>query len=247
MQKNLNFLKTIINKLIFLSNKFFSLLAHTRGKKHQFLLSLSIIIKIPVIIFYYITGRIPVSFKMNKREFSIYKDLNKFGFSYSDKIEISQKLLQEVHDSFYRKYQNKRIDNNQILRFPIEYLPIEKDLKNSIYRTIEYQLKSVISNYLFHMPYCKKVCFMYSRNNQIIENSSQYWHLDKTGPKTLKIFITLHETNQSHGVLKFINSSMSRLVDNKYRYTKSGLKKRLSDHDIENTLKSKPDFKIVSL
>tara|TARA_B100000579_G_C22714620_1_gene796288 strand:+ start:239 stop:1129 length:891 start_codon:yes stop_codon:yes gene_type:complete len=243
----INLKNKISNKILFITNKFFYFLAHTRGAKHKVLLFISIIFKIPLIIFYFMQRVLLIikNIHMNTKELNIFKELNQYGYSYSDKIKISNNLLKKLNDSFYNKYQDKVIDNKQ-LRFPIEYLPIDQDLEKYICETIDNQLTSVISNYLFHMPYRKKVCYMYSRNTETISNSSQYWHLDRTGPKTLKIFITLHQTNHSHGLLKFIDSKISKIIEVNYKYTKSGLLKRLSDEDIEKVIKDNNDFEIIN-
>ena len=152
---------------------------------------ISVLIKIPGIIFLFINTYLnikkPVNILSQKK---VLRELNEFGFSIINKSYFSLSFIDKLHNSFYEKCSIKKI--NQINE-PIIYEPLTKNNLNRVLSIIEKNYMNMISKYLFMLPYLKTVNYMYSKNERTLKNSSQYWHLDKTGVRTLKLFLALHD------------------------------------------------------
>ena len=243
--KNINNIKRnhIEGKNIFFRfhNKFFNNLSKQFGYKFFFLFLISILIKLPFIISHFI--RTYLNIKNPKNDLfqkKILREVNEFGFSIINNSYFSLSFLDKLSNSFYEQYAIEKISK---ITEPLIYEPLSKTNLNKVLRIIEKNYMSMISKYLFMLPYLKTVTYMYSKNERTIENSSQYWHLDKTGPRTLKIFLALHDQDERNGPLTFIDAKRSKYLVKHYRYCKTNQFKRLSDeliNDEFDNLKFKP-------
>ena len=107
--KNINNIKRnhIVGKNLFLllHNKFFNNLSKQFGYKFLFLFFISVLIKIPGIIFLFINTFLnikkPVNILSQKK---VLRELNEFGFSIINKSYFSLSFIDKLHNSFYRKY-----------------------------------------------------------------------------------------------------------------------------------------------
>lgn len=243
--KNINNVKRshIEYKNIFflLHNKFFNNLSKQFGYKFYFLFLISILIKLPGIILHFI--RTSLNIQKPKNTFfqkKVLRELNEFGFSIINNSYFSSNFLDKLNKSFYEKYSIKKISK---LSEPIIYEPLSKTNLKKVLSIIEKNYMCMISKYLFMLPYLKTVTYMYSKNERNFKNSSQHWHLDKAGLRTLKLFLALHDQEEINGPLTFIDSKRSKYLVNHYRYSKTNQFKRISDKLIDkefDNLKFKP-------
>tara|TARA_B100000989_G_C19531294_1_gene470101 strand:+ start:173 stop:1063 length:891 start_codon:yes stop_codon:yes gene_type:complete len=243
--QNINNIKRnhIEGKNIFLlfHNKFFNYLSKQFGYKFFILFLISILIKIPGIISHFFRTSLNIKKPENILfQKNILRELNEFGFSLISDSCFSLSFIDKLSNSFYEKYAIEKISK---ITEPMIYEPLSKINLNKVLSIIEKNYMSMISKYLFMLPYLKTVTYMYSKNEKTLKNSSQYWHLDKTGPRTLKLFLSLHDQTEKNGPLTFIDSKRSEYLVNRFKYSKTNQFKRLSDELINkefDNLKFKP-------
>ena len=82
--------------------------------------------------------------------------------------------------------------------------------------------------------------FMFSPNTFTDQTSSQYFHLDRTGFCTYKLFILLHDTSTESGPFMFYPKVQSEVIGRKSNYSKSGSNKRLTDHYLHSLVDTQP-------
>ena len=232
---DLHLIKTVTisgkGKLVYISNIFFSALSKSFGIKYLFLMFLSIVIKLPSIIEFKLKKLRFKKHKFNKNQKNILRNLNKFGFSIRDSFLIDEKVLESIISYFYENFNQELINKGNS---PMIYGALKKDHIEYILNHLDKNYINLISKYLFNLPYLKTICYMYSKNNEELNQSSQYWHLDKQGPRTLKIFISLHDIDESNGPLTFLDAFKTDYLVKLFKYSKTNKYKRISDESINN-------------
>lgn len=218
----------IVNTL----NKFFSKLSKSKGLKYTFLFGISLLLKVPIFLKYKLSKlQFKRKKKLSKQESQILRNLEGFGFSIRKNFLMEIKVLDEIIEYFYDGlYKNKKIINKN----PMTYTPLKEEHTDILLEHIQKNYETAIAKYLFNMPYLKTICYMYSNNTESIDNSSQFWHLDKQGPRTLKIFIALQDLNESQGPLTFLDAFKTKYLVKLFRYSKTKNFKRISDESINN-------------
>tara|TARA_Y100000589_G_scaffold332029_1_gene388674 strand:- start:2607 stop:3341 length:735 start_codon:yes stop_codon:yes gene_type:complete len=171
--------------------------------------------------------------RIGKNNKIILNNLNNFGFSIKDTFHFDENKLSEITDYFYKNFEAESKKN---VKSPMIYSSLSKKNIDYVVNHLNQNYYSLISKYLFNFPYLKTICYMYSKNSQDLSGSSQYWHLDKQGPRTLKIFIALHDMDYSNGPLTFLDASKTKYITNLLNYNKTTDFKRISDSCIEEEL-----------
>ena len=82
----------------------------------------------------------------------------------------------------------------------------------------------VVSDYFGYLPILYRLNALYSRNDIIYENSSQFFHLDPEDFRQVKIFLYLNDINEEAGPFCLLNAQASREVSQKLNYRKGRLK-----------------------
>ena len=214
-------------------NIFFSNLAKARGINYYFFFFIMLVLKIPIILKYKYKNRLLKKSNLNTYQKNIYRNLERFGFSIKKDFYFDKKILEDIVDNFYKQFENTiNAKNNE----PMIYGALNRTHIDYILDFMNTKYLNVISKYLYGMPYLKTICYMYSKNQKTISNSSQFWHLDKQGPRTLKIFVALHDINFSNGPLTFLDAFKTKYLVNLLNYTKTKEFKRISDESIVEEL-----------
>lgn len=90
-----------------------------------------------------------------------------------------------------------------------------------------------ISNYFGCIPLLTYSSVWYSKNDRIIDNSSQEYHLDHEDYKQVKGFLYLEDIDETNGAMNLFSKKNSRDVMKKIDYNTSPTKKRLKDNIFE--------------
>ena len=90
-----------------------------------------------------------------------------------------------------------------------------------------------ISKYFGCIPLLTYSSVWYSKNDKIIDNSSQEYHLDHEDYKQVKGFLYLEDIDETNGAMNLFSKKNSREVIKKVDYNTSPMKKRLKDNIFE--------------
>jgi len=190
------------------------------------------------------------SFKIRKIYFILSKYLHLWTF-FSRKRKINY-----MSNLFLKGYQKIDIDtlNKNNLNIDTIISDIENKMKNFKYSNNSNNLKSIrvsdiydtnsdvfnfltskyliniVSEYLGCIPILTYSSIWYSENKEIVENSSQEYHLDHEDYKQVKGFLYLEDIDQSNGAMNLFTLNNSSEVIKKINYNTSPNKKRVNDN-----------------
>ena len=90
-------------------------------------------------------------------------------------------------------------------------------------------LINIVSEYLGCVPILTYSSVWYSRNDEIIDNSSQEYHLDHEDYKQVKGFLYLEDIDETNGAMNLFTNTNSKKVIQQLDYKTSPEKKRVKD------------------
>jgi len=76
-------------------------------------------------------------------------------------------------------------------------------------------LVGVVAGYMGQVPLLDSICLWYSPNSTLLSNrtSSQYFHIDPTGDREVKVFVNLNAVTSDAGPLTLVPAEASRRLD----------------------------------
>ncbi len=216
-------------------NSFVQSITSSRGLKFKILFIISILFKFPFIIWHTLRNLFLKKKKyLYLEQRKLLEQLQYYGFTMNPRYILDKNTTYRLREDFYQDYQQSiNINGNEC---SVMYKPLRQTNIKIIMEQLVANIEPIINSYMYYSPYLKHIFYMYSDNNTIHANSSQHWHLDKQGPKTLKIFIALHDLTNDHGPLTFIDSNASAYLDNSVKYQKIETKKRIHDSEFDQAL-----------
>jgi hypothetical protein len=92
------------------------------------------------------------------------------------------------------------------------------------------------------MPLLSGAQLSYSPNNEDINSSSQYFHLDGQDIKSMQVFIYCTEVSEDSGPTVILSSEKSSKVCRAFKYRKYGNQKRLDDDRVAKLIDPEKDL-----
>ncbi len=94
---------------------------------------------------------------------------------------------------------------------------------------------AAVSHYIGMVPVIENITIWYSPNDRVLENSSQYYHLDGQDVRTVQLFVLLDRVTDENGPLLVMRADESDELAKRIQYRKTPTTKRLDDAVIEAT------------
>ncbi len=221
-----------------INNRLKDEVARSRGNKYSILFLVNNLLKLGPLLKLIVRNQFYLLFNHKRSKSNLLKELQSFGFAYERDSLLPLDIIEEINSYFEEKILPTIKLNKSTNANPLYYFPLTNYHSKLVLINLLDKYETTIIKYLNYSPYLKNISYMYSRNSDTFDDSSQFWHLDKQGTKTLKIFIALKDINIENGPLNFIDAQRSKYIDREFEYIKKGSKRRIGDEIIKDYFKN---------
>ena len=169
---------------------------------------------------------------------------------FSRKIKLKKSDVQINDELGFLKIENfhdLKIDLNLIERLkkkinindkqPIYNLMRDEDFEvdSDVFKFVtSKKIVQVVSEYLGFIPLLTTISVWFCPNNETLDKSSQFFHLDHEDIKQVKCFYFIDDIDLDMGPTLFLDQKKSQKIINNINYKITKEKKRISDKDIKN-------------
>jgi hypothetical protein len=107
-------------------------------------------------------------------------------------------------------------------------------------------LLRLVSDYLGTLPVIENIYLWFSPNEQNVDGSSQFHHLDGQDVRTLQLFVNIEDVDEDSGPLTALSATATERIAHAISYRKNEIAKRVPDEIVERYVDEATDVHVLA-
>ena len=104
----------------------------------------------------------------------------------------------------------------------------------------------IVSDYIGTLPVIENVMLLFSPNEQNLDGTSQFHHLDGQDVRTVQLFVTLEDVTEDNGPLTAVSAGVSESIARAVSYRKNEITKRIPDEVVAEHAGAPSDLHVLT-